>query len=353
MNPALRVVARPAFKNAERQPYNARLYAALRELGVEVVEYGTRALLTQRWDVLHVHWPESLLETSSRWRATLSAFQHLALIDLARRRGTRLIWTAHELTPHDLVFADLELAFHDALLRRVDAWIALSETGRLAVCERRPELAARPCATIPLGHYRDPGRTLPSRDDARRRLGIAQNARVLAHFGHIRPYKNLPQLIRAVRASRDPELALLVCGRIGKRVPIEAEIRAAAGDDPRVKLELRHVSDAELALRVRAADLLVFPFQEVLHSSSAFYALSLDRPILVSRRGALPELAAEVGPRWVRTLAGELDARELEEALTWARAGGRGEHAPLDAYAWPRIARSTLDFYRKTLGVPS
>jgi glycosyltransferase involved in cell wall biosynthesis len=345
----MRVVARPAFKNAARQPYNARLYGALRELGTEVVEYGARALLAQRCDVVHVHWPESLLETSSRARAGLSARYQLALIDLARRRGAKLVWTAHELKPHDLVFPELERRFHAALLRRVDAWIALSRTGERGVRAQHPQLAERPACVIPLGHYRAES-ALPERAEARRRLGLADGARVLVHFGHLRPYKNVPALIRAVRSSPEPDLVLWVCGRLGKRVAVEEEIRAAAGSDPRVHLELRHVSDEELALRVRAADLLVFPFHDVLHSSSALFGLSCDRPILVSGQGALPELAQDVGADWVRVYPGELDTATLSDALAWARGAPRGTSAPLDAFEWRGIARRTLDFYVRIVG---
>jgi glycosyltransferase involved in cell wall biosynthesis len=341
---SLRVVARPAFKNAERQPYNAMLYGALRELGVEVVEHRARAMLP-RCDVVHIHWPEAMLETSSRARAAFTARQQLALIDWARWRGARLVWTVHELVPHDLVFPELERRFLAALRRRVDAWISPSATGAQRVRAGYPELAALPSAIVPLGHTRVATRTLPSRDEARRILGIAPQARVLLHFGHARPYKNLPHLIRVARALPDPDLLLWICGRLGKRVPIGHELKAAAGDDPRMRLELRHLSDEELSLRIRAADLLVFPFREILHSSSALHALSHGRPILVSSRGSLPELADQVGKEWVRVFDGDLIGATLVDALTWACRGERGIEPDLEAFAWPHIARQTLDFY--------
>jgi glycosyltransferase involved in cell wall biosynthesis len=341
---SLRVVARPAFKNAERQPYNAMLYGALRELGVEVVEHSARAMLP-RCDVVHVHWPEAMLETSSRARAAFTARRQLALIDWARWRKAKLVWTVHELVPHDLVFPELERRFFAALRRRVDAWIAPSATGAERVRGGYPELARLPSAIVPLGHTRA-ARVLPSRDAARRALGIAPQSRVLLHFGQARPYKNLPHLIRVVRALPDPDLLLWICGRLGKRVPVGGELREAAGGDPRVRLELRHLSDEELSLRIRAADLLVFPFREVLHSSSALHALSHARPILVSSRGALPELAGQVGKEWVRVFEGDLVGAALVDALTWACRGERSDEPELDAFAWPRIARRTLDFYR-------
>ena len=64
----------------------------VRTIGTEgelPVEQRARAMLP-RCDVVHIHWPEGLLETSSRARAAFAAGQQLALIDWARWRGARL-----------------------------------------------------------------------------------------------------------------------------------------------------------------------------------------------------------------------------------------------------------------------
>jgi glycosyltransferase involved in cell wall biosynthesis len=344
----LRILARPAFKNAARQPYNALLSQALREQGARVEEYGAGALLRRRWDVVHVHWPESLLELRSRAGARWSALEQLALIDQARWRGARLVWTAHELKPHDLVLPELERGFWSAILRRVDAWISLSQRGLELTRERYPELAALPCAAVPQGHYRSVHAPV-ARDEARRRLGLHPQARVVVHFGQLRPYKNATHLIRVVRSLPDPQLVLWVAGRLSRRADLETELREAAGNDPRVRLELRHLDDDELRLRIGAADLLAFPFRDILHSSSALLALSLDRPVLLPRLGALPELALQVGPEWVRLYDGVLDAEALHAALEWSRRERRSERAPLERFDWRRVAAATLDLYGRAI----
>jgi glycosyltransferase involved in cell wall biosynthesis len=346
------VIARPAFKNAERQPYNTLLYRALREQGAEVAEYGATALLRRRWDVVHVHWPESLLEVRSRSGARWSARRQLALIDQARLRGARLVWTAHELKPHDLVLPEIERAFWSALLRRVDAWISLSLRGLELTRERYPELAALPSCVVPQGHYRSVHPQPAAREEARRRLGLPPQARVIAHFGQLRPYKNVPHLIRVARSLRDPELVLLVAGRLSRRAELHDELRAAAGGDPRVRLLPRHLGDEELRLLIGAADLLAFPFRDILHSSSALLGLSLDRPVLLPALGAMPELAEQVGPEWVRLYPGEIDAAALGAALDWALAARRPARAPLERFDWVRVAAATLDLYARAIAAP-
>jgi glycosyltransferase involved in cell wall biosynthesis len=127
------------------------------------------------------------------------------------------------------------------------------------------------------------------------------------------------------------------------------EVRAAAGDDPRVRLELARIPDEAVQRYLRAADLVALPFRDITNSASALLALSFDRPVLVPARGAMGELRALAGGHWVRTYDGELVPAELAAALDWA---GWPRAAPprLEALAWPGIARRTLAAYASAGG---
>jgi len=131
---------------------------------------------------------------------------------------------------------------------------------------------------------------------------------------------------------------------------LRTDIERAAVGDPRVRLDLRHLKRAELATAHRAADLVALPYREILNSGSALLALSLDRPVLVPRRGALAELADTVGEAWVRCYDGDLTPAVLAEALAWAREAPRSARAPLDAFAWSGIARAHQQAYAETIG---
>jgi beta-1,4-mannosyltransferase len=99
---------------------------------------------------------------------------------------------------------------------------------------------------------------------------------------------------------------------------------------------------------LRAADLVVLPYTEILNSGSALLALSFDRPILVPAIGAIPELYELAGGDWVRLYEGELTPELLSDAMRWAkqRSPDEFEHAPLDALDWNRLARLTLEAFR-------
>jgi beta-1,4-mannosyltransferase len=122
------------------------------------------------------------------------------------------------------------------------------------------------------------------------------------------------------------------------------EIRQAAGGDPRIRLDLRHVPDDEVQRYLRAADLVALPFRDITNSASALLALSFDRPVLVPARGAMGELQSLAGGQWVCTYEGDLTPDILARGLDWATRRPAG--APrLDALEWPEIARRTLAAY--------
>jgi beta-1,4-mannosyltransferase len=344
---SVRIIARPAFKDAKNNPYNALLYGAIREQGVDVLEYSSWRLVTERWSICHIHWPESLLETGSGLRVRLSAWQHLRILDWARRRSARLVWTIHNLNPHDLVFPSVELGFWRAVLRRLDAVIALNQCSLAEAHARYAELARLPGFVIPHGHYRGVYPNTVDRETARRRLNVPAGARVMTFFGQIRAYKNIPELIAAARALTASPLVLFVCGRTSKRAPgLDAVIRAAAGNDQRIRLELRHIGDDEVQLYLNAADLVVLPYQDILNSGAAILALSFDRPVLVPELGGMAELRAAVGASWVHTYRGSLDAGVLTEAMAWAVGAGRSATPPMHSFDWPVIAAQTVGAYR-------
>ncbi len=91
-------------------------------------------------------------------------------------------------------------------------------------------------------------------------------------------------------------------------------VETAAESDRRIKLDLRRIPSNEVQLLFSAADLVVLPFSDIMHSGSAMLALSFDRPVLVPARGSLPELQMRVGSEWVRTYDGELTPTILKDA---------------------------------------
>ncbi len=342
--PTIRVMALPAFFNRRLNPYNFLLYSAMRRRGATVEEVTPTRVVRARHDVVHLHWPE--YSFTGRWilvAAAKAAVLVLALTRLRRRR-VRIVWTIHNLSGHEARHRRLEAKMWNWFVARVDGYIALSASGRAAALARFPVLADRPGFVIPHGHYRGEYPDELDRVGARERLGIPAGARVVAFVGSIRPYKNVPALIRAVRAIPGREWRLLVAGEPATSA-IAAELTDAAAGDERIRLDLAFVQRQDVQVYLRAADLVVLPYAEVLNSGSALLALSFERPVLVPERGALADLQAAVGAEWVRTYAGDLRAQTVIDAMAWAEETPRDAARLLHDLDWDDIARQTLLAY--------
>lgn len=345
------VAAAPAFSTRHANPYNALLYEAIVEQGVTVREYAPVDLLRTRPDIVHLHWPELLLLSSHRaWQNRLRLASFELLIRLARLRGTRLVWTVHNDGAHEGGDSPaLQRRMERMLARTVDGVFTLSGAGEVAFRDRfGPDI---PVFRTPHGHYRDAYPLDAEPDAARATLGIDAGTTLLAAVGQVRPYKNLPALLAAARAIEDPRLRVAVAGRPASAAEGSA-LRAAAGDDPRLLLELERLDDERMGTWLRAADAVVLPYRRILNSGAAILALSAGRPVIVPAIGAMPELAEAVGDRWVYLYEGEITPAVLEGALHWLRSAPRPVRPDLSALDWPPIAAATIAGYRIVVADP-
>ncbi|MDX6511630.1 MAG: beta,4-mannosyltransferase [Gaiellaceae bacterium] len=348
---SVRVLAWPAHANRGQNPYTSSLYRELERLGATIADFTPRRALTGKYDVLHVHWVDTVLAARPAVLARAKAHVFLGLVRLMQRRGTTVVWTIHNLASHDQAVSDrFARAWWRRFVESVDVHISLSQVGRAQAEEAFARLRDVPGFVVPHAHYRDEYANIVGGDAARSELGVADDARVLLFFGMIRPYKNAVALVRTFRAVDDDLGVLLVAGQPFPPT-LARELAAAAGGDERVRLDLESIAAERVQLYFNAADLVVLPYTRVLNSGAALLALSFDRPLLLPDTPVFRELQASVGESWVRTYDGDLTSADLVAALAWAREVPRRERAPLDAYEPRLLAEATFAAYRA--GPPS
>ncbi|MES3630984.1 MAG: glycosyltransferase family 4 protein [Longimonas sp.] len=344
----MKILAWPAYANTTGNPYNRLLSDALEAQGVDVHEFTPERALKGRYDLWHMHWPDDVLSYPSTARAAGMMSAVLALMAWARIRGTRIVWTVHDLGPHDNYHPLLERIFWNGFIPQVDGFISLSATGREMARAQHPMLNETPSKVVPHGHYRAAYPDPIPRAEGREALGLESDMPVILYIGRIRPYKNVGRLIRAFKTMDRPKARLVVAGN-----PVDGSLRESlqyvAASDPRVRLDLRFIPPDLVPTYMAATDLVALPYDNVLHSGAALLALSFNRPVMVPARGAMRELQEYVGSQWVHTFDGRLLASKLSEGLNWAMHTPRDSEAPLDLFGWDVLAERTIDLYRQVL----
>lgn len=344
----MKVLAWPAFENKTGNPYTGLLYEAVEEYGVSVDDFTLARALTGGYDLWHVHWPDDFLSYRSPGVAVVYVVTELLLMLVARLRGANIVWTIHDLGPHESPHPWLERLFWPLFLPLVDGVITLSEYAWTAAVEAFPVLRSVPNAVVPHGHYRPAYPAPVTKEEARGEWKIPEDVSVVSFVGRIRPYKNVEHLVRTVRQVSVEDLRLLVAGNPSSE-EVERRIRAAAADDDRVRLHLRFIPEARIPSLLGATDLVILPYEDILHSGSALLALSFDRPVLVPNEGAMAELQTEVGTDWVYTFDPPLTPETVTGTLETVEDTDRAERAPLDHLSWDRLAHETVSLYERVL----
>jgi len=254
----------------------------------------------------------------------------------------------HNLGGHDGGQWASEMAVHGELVRLADVVICHCTAARDAAIAAYglDETDAGRLHVIPHGSYLGAYPDTITGAQARERLSLPPTGPVLLFLGAVRGYKGTDDLVAAFRALTDPDARLLIAGR-PRGAGIEEHLGAAAAADPRIRLHLGFVPDEELQVWLRAADVVVLPFRDILTSGSAILALSFGRPVIAPALGCLPEtVPASAG------LLYDPDAPDaLPEALRVALAAdlgalGKGALARAQELDWGPIAGQVASLYR-------
>jgi beta-1,4-mannosyltransferase len=326
-------------------PYCDLLYRNMEQFGASTAGFTPWRAIFEKYEIFHLHWPEYYLAQSAA-KAFIGTVGLLISIMWMRLRGTRVIWTAHNLHSHKLLYPRAERWFWNRLMPMLDGFIALTQFSVAQVRAEFPMLRSIPAFVVPHGDYRGSYPKTVSGAAARRKLGISADKSVALFFGGIFAYKNVPHLIDTFLRADLREAILLIAGAPSSAQEAH-ELEELAKHDSRIQLYLRRIPDDEVQNFFAAADLAVLPFREILNSGSAVLALSFERPVLVPALGSMPELQMRVGSDWVRTYAGELNVPEFTAAIAWARNSQRLANPDLSDFDWSNITRETVAVYKQ------
>jgi beta-1,4-mannosyltransferase len=288
-----------------------------------------------RYDIIVFHWPTEFFRPDSR-KTTLKLLGRMLLDKL--RHQTKFVWVVHNLQPHDGGAMNSELTAY-LFLRLLDGAILLSEHSRQEM--RRLYPFTKSLATLVTVHGRYNSFIHPPRD-----FIPSERRNQLLFFGLIRDYKNVEGLVAEARKVATDPFSLTVFG-VCLDEELERNIRAAAGDDERINLNIRHdfVPDDELERVIDAHDAVVLPYRNILNSGVALHSLARNKPVLAPRMGSLPELQKIVGSEWVHPFDGDISANGLETFLT-ALDTCRAPRPDLSPFDWDRIGSDVTRFLK-------
>lgn len=241
--------------------------------------------------VIHLHWLHDVVQSAPDLGQAWSRLDHFtAALSSAKNRGARVVWTVHNVMPHQVVhyFAELELrrivaAAADVIHIMADS--TLSETADLY------RLDPKKVVRIPHPSYAGVYPVVIDRALARTRQGHRDGDLSLLFFGQVRAYKGIADLLDAMVLLRRklPRVSLQLAGRID---PDQHQSLAdRLHSDPTLRTWFGHIPDDQLQVLLLAADLMVLPYHQVLNSGAMVLAATFGLPVV------LPDIPAFAGLR--------------------------------------------------------
>jgi glycosyltransferase involved in cell wall biosynthesis len=328
--------------------YQALLADALAANGVEVAfPAGHRRGLPlwrgiRHWEgnLLHLHWPEKFFEQRGDGLDFWRKARYPLDLDLTARR-LPIILTAHDRLPHNRSGSMLLRNFQ----RTYDAARAVIVHSPRAgeVVRETYRTPPEKIHVIPHGDLSVSLHPLPSREDARKALGIPMEERVCLMFGTVEPYKGIEPVVDWWR-STSPAATLAVTGKPFSTDYGAAVRMRAGGATAKIRFELSWQTDEALERWLAAADCVLFHYRAIFTSGAACLARSLGIPILIPRRLDTVDLA-EPHRLVFRFEDLETDFHAALEAALSAGPDPAAAEGWRRATAWSSIAEETARVY--------
>jgi glycosyltransferase involved in cell wall biosynthesis len=344
----MRILASPAFSNERVNPYNAQLYRKIEASGHSVFEYSHKRVLKEKFDIVHVHWPDGYIDHRNPLKAIQRALLLIVMMVIAKVKGARLVWTAHNLKPHDAHHPKFSQYFLTQFLKLCNGLIFLTAEGRNSFLQYYPAEKNMPCAIVPHGHYRESYPSAIDQAQAKADLGLVTNKKILLFMGMIKPYKNCDTLIKEFNAANLTDYVLVIAGK-PDTPKYKQQLEALAQGNENIHLRLEFIPDSQLHLYMSAADCVILPYKSILNSGALLLALSFNKPVIAPHIGAFVDLQNELGLQWVYSYVNDLNASNLEFMLTQLNQLPRPTICPLDNYDWRNLAELTVNFYEELL----
>lgn len=134
-----------------------------------------------------------------------------------------------------------------------------------------------------------------SKGQARKRLQIASDEKILLFFGYVREYKGLKYLLRAmpVICKADDKVRLWVVGEFGADREEYRALIEELGIAAYVSVVDTYTPDREVEKYFAAADLVVLPYVSATQSGIVQIAYGFSKPVIVTEVGGLPDVVED------------------------------------------------------------
>lgn len=191
-----------------------------------------------------------------------------------------------------------------------------------------------------------------SKAQARERLEISNDAKVLLFFGFVREYKGLKHLLRAIPELKNTfsDIKLMVVGSFGDDKEDYINIIKEKNIQSYIRLIDEYTPDHEVEKYFAACDLVVCPYESATQSGIVQIAYGFEKPVIVTNVGGLPDVVKNEKTGYiVKTGDADAIAGAVTDFYKNNRAGEFERYIREEAYqfSWDRMVETIVGIARE------
>ena len=244
----------------------------------------------------HLHWLGGVIgDTENNDVAESRIADFVKKISSLKSNGVKIVWTVHNILPHDSKLKKAKIDLRVELIKLVDIiHIMNDDTQRLA--EPFFEIPSHKIICTPHPSYRKFYPSVASREESRFQLNIPQKSSVYLFFGSIQAYKGLEDLLNAFEKlqSEDHEIYLLIAGKV-VNTSYFSNIRSRINSNMNIRLIDSRIANDHVQYYFRAADFCVCPYRISLNSGVAHLSHTFNTPVIAPDIGGFNSLLKKGG----------------------------------------------------------
>lgn len=209
-----------------------------------------------------------------------------------KNNRTKVICIADNIIPHEKRFGDI--AFTKYFLKPIDGFITMSQK---VLNDLKFFNNSKPAKYVPHPLYDNFGEKI-SKQVAREKINIQQDAQIVLFFGFIRHYKGLDILMNAIadfkkNNTANTNVKFLIAGEFYEdRKPIDDLIKSLQIEDALI-MRTDFIPDSEVRNYLCAADVVIQPYRSATQSGVTPLAYHFEKPMIVTNVGGLPALVPD------------------------------------------------------------
>lgn len=309
---------------AQRNPFQALLYSAQDQFNVSIVPIHDLGLCGEiPWPgkvICHFHWiHDKTKHAKTEAEADDAVIYWENLLRGIKENGHKILWTVHNVMPHETVWVEQDKKIHQMMANAADALHVMASDSATLTAPYYT-LDERKMFMVPHPTYDGAQPDEISRVEARTQLQISEEEFVFLSFGAIMEYKGYDRLMAAydrLCANTTKKVRLIIAGLPSDKRLVQ-QITAWGVKKTDVILDMTSVPNHKLQVYFRSADVAVCPYHRTLNSGAAMMAVTFNLPVIGPKTGGFQDL-------WNKgcTLGYEINStQELFDAMKKAQTTG-------------------------------